>query len=716
VRYIKKEIYNKYTDDMLNSVITEDDDYSSHSVPYDVSLDDYQHPEMAGYIHQEIKDLQKIAHSIEKKIVPCPEKDLPSHFKIDYKSSLNNMQIAAVTLTEGPVLVIAGAGSGKTRTIVYRVAYLIENNISPQNILLLTFTKKAAQEMISRTMELLNDVSVGKVTGGTFHSFANMLLRKYAKIIGIPSNYTIIDTVDGEDVIDLIRRESNFNKRDSAFPRKGRIYEAISKSRNCNKAIEDVIYDGEELDYLKDFLTEINVIAKKYKEYKKLHNIYDYDDLMEVLRDSLKTNPVFLEKVQDDYKYIMVDEYQDTNIIQKEIVDLIAKKHRNVMVVGDDAQSIYAFRGANFENILRLHETYPDCKVVKLEENYRSNQAILNFTNSIIENALLGYKKRLFSNNLQNKKPLIKRFYSQAEEAEFVVLKIEELIEKGILMHEIAVLYRAGFHGYFIEAELMRRGISYVVYGGIKFMERRHIKDMIAYLRIVENPLDPVAWNRNLKLIPGIGNVLASSIVKTIKENNGNIDFSVFKSKKCYSSLKELGEVLKEVSVPDLSIPEKIEILKEYYFPILKTVEDDYVSRIKDINILSSLAVKYDDLEKYLADLMLEPPSNKFKNESSPVIEELNEKPLVLSTVHSAKGLEWHTVFIPHLLDGLFPSLKALKGIKQIEEERRLFYVACTRAKENLFLTMPYSVTSYEGYLTKASRFLVEIDKENYEL
>lgn len=712
----RRDIYDKYTDDILDSVISEDDDCSNPSVGYNMDLDGYDHPEILGHIHKEIKDLQSIANSIEKKVVTGSDVELPSHFRIDYKGSLNQMQFAAVTLTEGPVLVIAGAGSGKTRTLVYRVAYLIENNILPQSILILTFTKKAAQEMVSRTMELLNDVNAQKVVGGTFHSFANMILRRYSKFIGIPSNYTIIDTGDAEDIIDLVKRESKFQKRESAFPKKGRVYEAISKSRNCNKTLDDVIYDGEELDYLKDFLPEINIIAKKYKEYKKVHNVFDYDDLMEVFRDSLKSNPLFLERIQEDFKYIMVDEYQDTNIVQKEIVDLIAQKHRNIMVVGDDAQSIYAFRGANFENILRLHETYPDCKVVKLEENYRSNQAILNFTNSIIENALLGYKKRLFSNNLRNRKPVIKKFYSQQEEAEFIVLRILELIEKGIPTHEIAVLYRAGFHGYFIEAELMRRGISYVVYGGIRFMERRHIKDMVAYLKIVQNPLDPVAWNRNLKLIPGIGNVLASSIVKSIKDNNGNIDFSEFKNKKCYSSLKELEELLKAVSVPDLSIPEKIDILKEYYYPILKTIEDDYQSRMKDMNILSSLAAKYEDLEKYLTDLMLEPPSNKFKDSSAPIMEELTEKPLVLSTVHSAKGLEWNTVFIPHLLDGLFPSLKSVKGIKQLEEERRLFYVACTRAKEHLYLTLPYSVASYEGYLTRPSRFLVEIGKENYEL
>lgn len=709
-------MYDKYLDDILDAVISDElTESGHHSGHHSLNTEDYDHPEVLGSVRREIQELRKIARAIEKKVISSSNVKIPDNLKIDYKASLNEMQFIAATMTEGPVLVIAGAGSGKTRTIVYRVAYLIENNIPPQNILLLTFTKKAAGEMISRTTALLNDVSAQKVMGGTFHSFANYMLRRYSKLIGILPNYTIIDTVDAEDVIDLIKRESKFQKKNSAFPRKSRVYEVISKSRNCAKTIEETIIEGEGLDYLEEYLSEIKIIAKKYRDYKKINNVFDYDDLMEVLRDSLKSNPHFLEKAQNEFKYIMVDEYQDTNIIQKELVDLLARKHRNIMAVGDDAQSIYAFRGANFENILRLHETYSDCKVIKLEENYRSTQAILNFANSVIENAVLGYKKDLFTNNLKDNKPAMKTFYSQADEAQFIVSEIMESVEKGIPLNEIAVLYRAGYHGYFIEAELMKHSIPYVVYGGIRFIERRHIKDMIAFLRIAQNPGDSAAWSRNLKLIPGVGNVLANNIVKTIKENNGILDLAVFKNKKCYSELKTLSEVLKTISNPEMPIPEKIEKLKEYYTPILKSFEDDYLMRLKDIYILSELASKYNDLEKYLTDLALEPPSNKFKDETSPMINDIEEKPLVLSTVHSAKGLEWHTVFMPHLLDGLFPPLKSVKNIKSLEEERRLFYVACTRAKEELYLTLPQSAASYEGYLTKPSRFLMEIRREHYD-
>ena len=680
-----------------------------------ISIDRYRQPEVTSDVQKKIDRLQSITNSIEQNLIQSvSKKDNVKKFKIDYETSLNKMQYIAATTIEGPLLVIAGAGSGKTRTIVYRVAFLLENEVPPQKILLLTFTRKAANEMLARTTSLLNDMRCQKVMGGTFHSFANYLLRKYSKSLNISPNFTIIDTVDSEDVIDLIRHELHFEKKSRAFPRKSRIQSIISKARNCNITIKAVI--DREFRGLTEFVKDIELIGKAYSEYKKANNLFDYDDLMDFLCDSLKTNLQFRENVQEAFRYIMVDEFQDTNTIQKEIVDLIAEKYRNVMVVGDDSQSIYSFRGANFENILRFPETYPDCKFVRMEQNYRSNQGILSFTNSVINNAKIGYKKKLVSTKISPGKPIVKKFYNQEDEAEYIVSKILEIREREIPLNQIAVLYRASYHSNFIQAELLKRNIPYVVFGGIRFIERRHVKDIIAYLRIILNPLDPVSWNRVLKLIPGIGDITASKIVLHIHKLNGKIDFSDFANYKYSSDIEKLGRILNQSSKQEVTIPNKIKILKDYYSPILKSIERDYEIRLMDIDVLYSLACKYDDLEKFLSDFALDPPSNRYQNQTNPLIDETEDKPLILSTVHSAKGLEWNSVFIPHLLDGLFPSTRCVGDIEEIEEERRLFYVACTRAKEQLYLTMPSHVASWDAFFTLPSRFLVEVEKEKYEL
>lgn len=680
------------------------------------SIDQYTEPEITPQVRKKIKRLQRITKPIEKKLVTSAKGiRIKKGLKIDYRKELNPQQLAAATIINGSLLVIAGAGTGKTRTVVYRVAYLIENGIPPEKILLLTFTRKAAKEMISRASALLKGMRCEKITGGTFHSFANMILRRYSGLLGIRPNFTIVDTGDSADIIDLVRRELKFDKREKAFPRKDRLQEIISKARNCNTTIKKVI--GKEFSGLEDFLDDIKLIAKAFAKYKKLNHLLDYDDLMEVLRDSLKNNPAFRTKVQDAFPYVMVDEFQDTNVIQKEITDLIAEKHRNVMVVGDDSQSIYSFRGANFENILRFPETYPDCKYVKIEHNYRSTPEILDFTNSIIDNAKLGYKKKLFSTKPHGSKPMVKHLYSQDDEAECVVTRVLEQRDRGIPLNQMAVLYRASFHGDYIQAELLKRDIPYVVYGGIKFVERRHVKDMIAYLRIILNPFDAVSWNRVLQLLEGVGTITASKIVEHIRKHNGVIDFKHFSERKYSASLKHLAEVLNEASQDKVSIPAKIEMLLKYYKPILESREVDANTRLEDINVLRELSRKYNDLEKFLSDFALDPPSNKFQDRNTPRVDEREEKEsLVLSTVHSAKGLEWHTVFVVHLIDGLFPSVQCIEDIEQLEEERRLFYVACTRAKQQLHLTIPSYAHSWGAHFTLTSRFLVEVDEDFYDV
>jgi len=658
-----------------------------------------------------IEELNSIILSIENRPALPDEVRLDRSYRIDYHRELNNAQLQAVTAINGPVLVIAGAGSGKTRVIVYRVAYMLENGINPDAILLLTFTRKAASEMLGRVQKLLNDTSAQKIFGGTFHAFSNYILRKYAGLLGIPPNFTIIDEEDSADTIDLIRSELKIEKREKAFPKKNRIREIISSSRNRNLTIRNVIEN--EYTGLKSMIGDIELISQGYGKYKKICNIFDYDDLMDVLRDSLRDNIIFRRKLHDIYRYIMIDEYQDTNIVQKEIVEYLADGTGNVLVVGDDSQSIYSFRGANYENILRFPQKYPGCRLIKIEENYRSNQKILDFTNEIIFNARIGYKKRLFSKIMHEGLPLVRKLYDQEAEAEFIVDKILEYREKGISLNQIAILVRAFWHARYIELELNRRSIPYIAVGGLKFNERKHVKDMISYLRIIQNPGDAVAWHRVLKYIPGVGIITASKIIEKIISGNG-LNIHDFEKSKFSGELMRLAGMLERATDTTISVAQKTEIIKEYYIPILQAREYDYQVRILDINVIIDLASKSGTLEKFLADFALDPPSRNFGTGTVPLIDEGEDQPLTISTIHSAKGLEWYSVIIPHALDGLIPSARAINNIEEIEEERRLFYVACSRAKQDLIITMPSFVVNYNAFLSYPSRFLVEINRDRF--
>jgi DNA helicase-2/ATP-dependent DNA helicase PcrA len=681
---------------------------------HSIEWSEYPDIELSPDLEKKITELQIIANSIEKRNIDpssFSNQDL-SKFKVNYAFALNPSQLAAVFTTEKPVLVIAGAGSGKTRVIVYRVSYLIEKGVDAQSILLLTFTRKASREMLERVETLLQDKRVGNVAGGTFHSFAVFVLRKYSNMLNLPPNFTVIDSSDSEDIIDLIRTELKFNTKDKKFPRKSRIHDIISYSRNKNTTICSIVH--EQYTGLMDFIPDIELIYNGYSKYKALSKILDFDDLMEVLRDGLRDNIRFRENLQTHYQYVMVDEFQDTNIVQKEIVDFISEKHRRIMVVGDDSQSIYAFRGANYENILRFPETYPDCVVVKIEENYRSNQKILDFTNSIIENAKIGYKKKLFTKNLRQTIPIIKRVYGQQEEAVFIVDRIMELTEQNIPLNEIAVLNRADWHNRYIQVEMSKRGIPYVVVGGFRFNERMHVKDIISYLRITFNPADAVAWHRVIKYIGGVGQITAGSVINDFRNSVDPFSFETFKQRKFYSELLMLGKMLAKASNPEFSLTQKIEIIIDYYAPILKERADDYFIRMQDVAVLKDLSKKYKDLDKFLSDFALDPPSKRVADQTKPLIDEGEEDGKVnISTVHSAKGLEWYAVFIPHALEGMFPSNRAT-NIEEIEEERRLFYVACSRAKEELYITIPRNIYSYDAVFHLPSRFLVEIDKEKY--
>lgn len=670
----------------------------------------YDWPVPEPSVSVKIRQLKAVSEKLTEKLPPPPE--FAPGLELDYAAELNPRQQMAVACSSGPLLVLAGAGSGKTRTLVYRLSHLLEQGVTANRILLLTFTRRAAQEMLERAQILRPGSGAHGVMGGTFHSFCAYLLRRLAPLVELNPQFTIIDTVDAADIMDLIVQELNLRGKDRAFPRKARIQELISRARNAQKTLDQVL--EEQAPDLEDYLPALTLIASTYAKYKRGNHLMDYDDLIEFTRDQLLANERFARKARQLFDYIMVDEYQDTNLIQKDLADALAAEHRNLMVVGDDAQSIYAFRGANYENILRFPQTWSDCHVVKLEQNYRSTQALLDFSNGIVQHNQLVFPKQLFSERQQGVKPRILREYSAEDEAEMLADQILTLNhEQQIPFHEMAVLYRAGYHGNYLQAELLKRRVPFVVYGGIRFTERRHVKDLVAYLRIVLNPMDAIAWHRILQLLPGVGKVSARKIMEHVRRHHGQLEPAEFGRKKFAEALTALQKAL-ETAKAAQAPASQLEILRKYYLPLLKGVASDYLQRLPDLDLLLDLAGKYEKLERFLTDFALEPPSQKYQDQTAPSLE-LDEKPLVLSTVHSAKGLEWRVVMVIHLLDGLFPSKRALKGFEELEEERRLFYVACSRAKDQLILSLPSHYHSYADFFNQPSRFLGELKPALYD-
>ncbi len=630
--------------------------------------------------------------------------------KIEYAKELNAAQLEAVQSTNGQFLVIAGAGSGKTRTLVYRVAYLVENGIKPDEILLLTFTRKAAEEMLRRA-SLLLDERCQKVSGGTFHSFANAVLRKYAKLLGLSNNFTILDRPDSEDALNLVRTQLGFNKLDKRFPRKKAIAEIISISVNKSEPIEEAIYD--EYPQFIEWSDEIGRINAEYKKYKYSKSLLDYDDLLVYLKDLLVKHDNVRLSLANKYKYIMVDEYQDTNKLQAFIVSLLACEHKNIMVVGDDSQSIYSFRGANFKNIMDFPNIFKGAKIITLEENYRSTQHILNMTNEVIRFSEEKFKKNLYTRRQGGKLPVFVDARDDNSQSRYIADKVLELREEGVELGDIAVLFRSGWHSNDLEIELANRNIPFVKYGGQKFVEAAHIKDVISYLRIVHNLFDQISWYRALLLMRGVGPKTAERIVSEVLVNKKSLAVDTKLTDK-FEDLRSLLDLLKEVDAQKHKPAEMVHIFLKYYQPLLKEKYDDFNKRLNDLDSLERIASRYNSLEQFLSDMALEPPE---RNIIEPGTRDKDDFPLTLSTIHSAKGLEWHTVFVIYVAEGHLPSYLSLEDKDAIEEERRLFYVAITRAKENLFLLKPRIDRSPRSYFdgsglvfTKASRFLEEGD------
>ncbi len=630
-------------------------------------------------------------------------------YKISYEKDLNPSQLDAVKTKDGAVLVIAGAGSGKTKTLTYRVARLIESGINPENILLLTFTKKAADEMLNRAVMIL-DSRCEKVAGGTFHSFSNFILRKYSNLLELRNNFTIIDRADAEDVVNHIRAQV-IEKQEKRFPRKGTILDIYSKAINKNMTADAVIES--EYNQFAHCIEKINEISKRYVIYKRENSLLDYDDLLLYLRILLQSNEEIRKKLSNQYKYIMIDEYQDTNALQADIIRLLASEHNNVMAVGDDSQSIYSFRGANFRNILDFPAIFKDTKIIKLEQNYRSSQNILKLTNKIIDRAKEKYTKNLFSDIENPEKPALICTNDMQTEAEFVAQRVLELQEDDISLNDIAVLCRSARMTYNLEIELAKRAIPYKKYGGLKFIETAHVKDVIAHLRVVLNPNDIISINRILLLLNGVGAQTAMKLLPVVAKENLDTEKVMLPSKSS-GSIKKLFNTVAQQRQYLLKPSVIVDNILAYYEPILVEKYDDYQKRLKDLEHFRYLSEQYSNLEDFLSDLALEPPDTSVSE-----VEDGAQKDecLTLSTIHSAKGLEWKAVFIIGAVDGRFPSVYSFNSEEELDEELRLMYVATTRAKTHLYITYPIDMFDHATgmVLSKPSRFLDGIDEEILE-
>jgi len=642
---------------------------------------------------------------------PGPRPDEPSDSAIN-TAILNEAQYSAVTHGEGPVLVIAGAGSGKTRTLVYRMAYLLEQGVAPESILLLTFTRRAAQEMLWRAAQI-SDQSCKRVLGGTFHATSNMLLRQYGHHLGFGSGFTIIDRGDAEGIINLIKSSLGLAGAGKRFPSKRVIINLLSGAINKARPLEDLVFKSH--IHLSEFIDDFHAIRRDYAQFKNDHGLMDYDDLLVNWQRLLVESEQARQEVCSRFKYIMVDEYQDTNLIQAEIVRLLAHGHDNVMVVGDDAQSIYSFRGADFYNIMRFPDQFPGTRVIKLEQNYRSTQPILGLTNSIIEKAEEKFTKKLFTELEGGVKPVVYSARNEAAEARFIVDKIKELQEQGIETSQIAVLFRSGFHSYKLEMELTSRYLEFEKRGGLKLTESAHIKDALSFLRILINPWDNLAWNRILLQLDKVGPKTAQKILATIKEHDDPLDALIqYRPAPAWKQgFSRLTAALPAMRRPDLTPAGIFDLVMEYYEPIFEKIYyDDYPKRRRDLDQIKALIGGYGDLQSFVDDTALDPPESELAADQS---EPGNR--LILSTIHSAKGLEWDAVFVIGLAEGRFPHQNTVPG-EQWEEERRLLYVAATRARKQLFLTYPRELMTPDRkfHRTVMSPFLREINPGLYEL
>ena len=634
--------------------------------------------------------------------------------RIDFAAELNAQQCAAVTAPPGPALVIAGAGSGKTRTLTYRVAYLVENGVPPSNILLLTFTNKASREMLDRVANLLpNDIS--GLWGGTFHSVGNRLLRRNPEAAGFAPGFSIMDREDQQDLLDAVIAKLGHDPKDKRFPKGEVLADVFSYAINTGRSIEDVLV--EKHPHFLEMSEQIAEAQKKYEAKKKTANSLDFDDLLEKTLLMLQQNPELAAHYQRQFQFVLVDEYQDTNRIQADFIDILAKHHGNVMVVGDDAQSIYSWRGANFKNILEFPKRYPTAKTYKIETNYRSVPDILEVANAAISANVNQFRKELVAvRDAAPVKPALVPLADSAQQALFIAQRVLELREEGIELRDIAVLYRAHYHSMEVQMEFTRHGIPFQITSGLRFFEQAHVKDVAAFLKFTVNPRDEVAFKRMARLLPGIGAISAESLWAKVAAFP---DLAALLPKlptipvpaKAAKAWKQLAHTLDEIAPAGVLQPpgEMIHsVIEAIYDDYAKAEFPNYEARREDLKTLANFAKQYTSPGDFLDQLALltnldhEATANEDETEMA-----------TLSSVHQAKGLEWKIVFVIWMTDGMFPSSRSLENEDAIEEERRLFYVAVTRAKDELYLTYPHMRLNagYGEMMQRPSRFLAEVPK-----
>lgn len=652
---------------------------------------------------------------------------------IDFEKELNPQQYAAVTSGEGPSLVIAGAGSGKTRTLVYRVAWLIEQGVPPWSILLLTFTNKAAKEMLGRVGELVHH-GEEMVWGGTFHSFANRVLRRHAELLGYDKSFTIMDSEDQRSIMGRLIKELPEAKTKAQgklrFPKAEVLLSIRSLAVNTGQEWTNIMYEG--YGYLKPFVEGMGEALAAYEKYKQGAGAMDFDDLLVNMVRLFREHEEVRSHYGQKFRYVLVDEYQDTNYLQDTLVDLLVKDHRNLMVVGDDAQSIYSWRGADMNHILDFPKKYPGARMLRIEMNYRSVPEILELSNASIKGNRMQFEKELSAHReASSVKPALVPARTAGKQAQFVAQRIAELIEEGISPSEIAVLYRAHFQSLEVQLELTRRGISFQITSGVRFFEQAHIKDILSYLKFLSNPRDELSFLRMVELISGVGEKTASKLWHAwrIQAETERGDEEKYRLPGSFSQewaafpappkvRKDWGQFLLTLDelLPSPDAPPPSEMLRSVY---LGLYEDYMVSAFEnleqrryDIEELIAYSRQFSTLEDFLSQLALLTNTDQ---ESKTQDEEM----VTLSSIHQAKGLEWHTVFVIWLADGMFPHQRSLddEGLDGLEEERRLFYVATTRAKDQLYLVYPMIGSSSYGEATyqMPSRFLDEYPSELME-
>jgi DNA helicase-2/ATP-dependent DNA helicase PcrA len=645
--------------------------------------------------------------------------------RIDFAAALNPQQLRAVTAAPGPALVIAGAGSGKTRTLIYRVAYLVENGVSPSSILLLTFTNKAAREMLERVTALLPHDLAG-LWSGTFHSIGNRILRTHSEAAGFRQGFSIMDREDQQDMLDSVIAAAGIDTREKRFPKGEVLGDIYSYAINTGYPIGEVL--AEKYPYFAPLEAEIASLQGKYEQRKRSANSLDFDDLLVKPLRMLEGSPSVAEHYQQKFQFILVDEYQDTNRIQAEFIDILAAHHQNVMVVGDDAQAIYSWRGADFQNILDFPKRYPKATVYKIETNYRSVPEVLN-----VANAAISANARQFRKELQaareggHAKPALVPLADTNQQAQFVAQRILDLRDEGMDLNEMAVLYRAHYHSMELQIELTRHGIPFAITSGLRFFEQAHVKDVAAFLKFAVNPRDEVAFKRMVRLLPGIGARSAEELWAAVfsvmgeapESEEGGPGFESFHTllfdrkvpAKSRKSWQQLVYTLDEIAPHGRPRPPEEMIgavLEAVYDDYLKAKFPNYEQRREDLQVLRNYARQYESAAEFLDQLAL---VTSLETEGELGTRNDDDEMVNLSSVHQAKGLEWKAVFVIWMADGMFPSSRSLESNAAIEEERRLFYVAVTRAKDELYLTYPLMRLNagYGEMFQRPSRFLGEV-------